>query len=36
MDRGNGCVYGQFNFLLNRDLGPASNDNSPVNISQAA
>jgi hypothetical protein len=33
---GQGAVYGKTNFLLNRDLDPASNDNSPVGIRGAA
>lgn len=27
---GSGYAFGQFNFLLNRDIDPASNDNSPA------
>jgi hypothetical protein len=31
----NGFVWGQFNYLLNRDLNPA-NGNSPVGLNEAA
>ena len=33
---GMGAFAGKFNFLLNRDLDPASNDNSPVGLDRAA
>ena len=29
---GSGCAYGYQNYLLNRDLDPAANDNSPVRV----
>jgi hypothetical protein len=32
----NGFVYGTFPYLLERDLDPASNDNSPVGLEHAA
>jgi hypothetical protein len=34
--QGTGYVMGTHNFLLNRDLDPASNDNSPAWLAQAA
>ena len=36
MGNGAGAAWGQFNFLLNRDLCSASNDNSPVGLDMAA
>jgi hypothetical protein len=33
---GSGCVKGTINYLLSRDLDPASNDNTPVWLEQAA
>ena len=33
---GSGYMYGEFNYLLNRDLDPASNDNSPAFLDRAA
>ena len=33
---GSGYFWGQFNYLLHRDLDPASNDNSPVGLDKAA
>jgi hypothetical protein len=33
---GSGYKYGEFNYLLNRDLNPASDDNSPVGLDRAA
>ena len=33
---GSGFVYGQQNYLLNRDLDPAANDNSPAFLDKAA
>ena len=33
---GTGCYSGRLNFLLNRDLDPASNDNSPVGLARGA
>lgn len=33
---GNGAAYGQQNFLLKRDLDPASNDNDPMWLEKAA
>lgn len=34
--QGSGWKYGTFNFLLKRDLDPASNDNSPMWLEKAA
>jgi hypothetical protein len=34
--QGSGYKYGQFNFLLKRDLDPASNDNDPMWLEKAA
>lgn len=31
---GSGYAYGQYNFLLNRDLDPTSNDNTPVGLAE--
>jgi hypothetical protein len=33
---GSGWTYGQQNFLLKHDLDPASNDNTPMFVDQAA
>ena len=33
---GSGWAFGQFNYLLGRDLDPASNDNSPAWLAQTA
>jgi hypothetical protein len=33
---GSGWAYGQQNYLLKRDLDPASNDNDPVWLEKAA
>jgi len=34
--QGSACAYGVFNYLLKRDLNPASNDNNPAFLSDAA
>lgn len=34
--QGSGWKYGYFNFLLKRDLDPASNDNLPMWLEKAA
>lgn len=31
-----GCVYGQFNYLLSRDLNPANDNDTPAFLNEAA